>query len=142
LLLLCLLFTIVAVSLFILFFVEKQKNERAEAAKRRFADMVDVPQSAEFILIYKRVQQLLAQSREAYNRLSARQENLMTILDNLGEALLITSDDGRIEYVNKSARDLSSKELLGRKISEGIDNYYIGDLLDEVIIRVVGVPWA
>ncbi|HOY26988.1 MAG TPA: hypothetical protein PKU79_10535, partial [Mesotoga sp.] len=77
-LLLCLLFTIVAVSLFILFFVEKQKNERAEAAKRRFADMVDVPQSAEFILIYKRVQQLLAQSREAYNRLSARQENLMT----------------------------------------------------------------
>jgi two-component system phosphate regulon sensor histidine kinase PhoR len=133
LLLLCLLFTIVAVSLFILFFVEKQKNERAEAAKRRFADMVDVPQSAEFILIYKRVQQLLAQSREAYNRLSARQENLMTILDNLGEALLITSDDGRIEYVNKSARDLSSKELLGRKISEGIDNYYIGDLLDEVI---------
>ncbi|HNR80728.1 MAG TPA: histidine kinase dimerization/phospho-acceptor domain-containing protein, partial [Mesotoga infera] len=95
--------------------------------------MVDVPQSAEFIFIYKRVQQLLAQSREAYDRLSARQENLMTILDNLGEALLITSNDGRIEYVNKSARDLSSKELLGRKISEGIDNYYIGDLLDEVI---------
>jgi two-component system phosphate regulon sensor histidine kinase PhoR len=95
--------------------------------------MVDVPQSAEFIFIYKRVQQLLAQSREAYDRLSARQENLITILDNLGEALLITSNDGRIEYVNKSARDLSSKELLGRKISEGIDNYYIGDLLDEVI---------
>lgn len=132
-LLLCLLFTIVSVSLFILYFIEKQKNERSNAAKRRFADMVDVPQSAEFIFIYKRVQQLLAQSREAYDRLSARQENLMTILDNLGEALLITSNDGRIEYVNKSARDLSSKELLGRKISEGIDNYYIGDLLDEVI---------
>jgi len=117
----------------ILFKREKQKNERLEAAKRRFADLVEVPRSAEFIFIYKKVQQLVSKIEEDMSSLNARIENLVTIFDNLSDAFLIVVEDGKIEYANKAAQELSSKQIVGRKISEGIENYYIGDLFEDSV---------
>ncbi len=117
----------------ILFRHERQKNERLEAAKRRFADLVEVPRSAEFIFIYKKVQQLISRIEEDMSSLNSRIEYLVTIFDNLSDAFLIVAEDGKIEYANKAAQELSSKQIVGRKISEGIDNYYIGDLFEDSV---------
>lgn len=122
-----------AVLFFVLLCLEKRKNSRMEATKRRFADLAETPQSASFVLIYRQIQQMLQKEREDVALLNAQQNNLMTIFDNLGEAFFIISGDGKIEFANKSARSLSNKELKGRKVTEGIENYYIGDLLDETM---------
>ncbi|RAM63651.1 histidine kinase, partial [Mesotoga sp. SC_3PWM13N19] len=124
---------VIAFLFLILFRHERQKNERLEAAKRRFADLVEVPRSAEFIFIYKKVQQLVSSIKEEVTSLNARIEDLVTIFDNLSDAFLIVSEDGRIDYANKAAQELSSKKLIGRKISEAIDNYYIGDLFEDSV---------
>ena len=124
---------VIAFLLLILFRHERQKNKRLEAAKRRFADLVEVPRSAEFIFIYKKVQQLVSSIKEEVTSLNARIEDLVTIFDNLSDAFLIVSEDGRIDYANKAAQELSSKKLIGRKISEAIDNYYIGDLFEDSV---------
>jgi two-component system phosphate regulon sensor histidine kinase PhoR len=124
---------VIAFLFLILFRHERQKNKRLEAAKRRFADLVEVPRSAEFIFIYKKVQQLVSSIKEEVTSLNARIEDLVTIFDNLSDAFLIVSEDGRIDYANKAAQELSSKKLIGRKISEAIDNYYIGDLFEDSV---------
>ncbi len=124
---------VIAFLFLIMFRHESQKNERLEAAKRRFADLVEVPRSAEFIFIYKKVQQLVSSIKEEVTSLNARIEDLVTIFDNLSDAFLIVSEDGRIDYANKAAQELSSKKLIGRKISEAIDNYYIGDLFEDSV---------
>lgn len=118
---------------FSLFCIERQKNKRFATAKRRFAELVEAPQGAEFIFIYKKVQQQLATARDELSFLEAKLENLLTIFDNLNDAFFIISEDGRIEYVNRTARELSNKVLVDKKISEGIDNYYISDLLEKAI---------
>ncbi|PIJ61919.1 histidine kinase [Mesotoga sp. H07pep.5.4] len=124
---------VIAFLFMILFRHENQKNKRLEAAKRRFADLVEVPRSAEFIFIYKKVQQLISSMKEEIALLNARIENLVTIFDNLSDAFLIASEDGKIEYANKAAQELSSKQLVGLRISEGIDSYYIGDLFEDSV---------
>ncbi|MFW6121591.1 MAG: sensor histidine kinase, partial [Petrotogales bacterium] len=55
-------------------------------------------------------------------------------LNNLGEALFIVNEVGKVNYFNRAAKEISkSPETMNRKISEVIDNYNITDLLDEVI---------
>ena len=46
---------------------------------------------------------------------------------------MIASEDGKIEYANKAAQELSSKQLVDLRISEGIDSYYIGDLFEDSV---------
>lgn len=113
---------------------EKRKNTHLELAKKRFSNLVDTPESVEFILVYRKVQKLLAGKSKELASLKGTLENLMLVLDNLGEALIITDSDGHVVFVNKSAKELSNKEeIKGRKLSEVIDNFYISDLLDETI---------
>jgi two-component system phosphate regulon sensor histidine kinase PhoR len=103
-------------------------------ARKRYAKLLDIPENSELIYIYHQLRKKLAAKNREIDLVKRKLEYFSLVLNNLGEALFIVNDEGKVNYFNKSAREITKiPEPMSRKISEVIDNYNITDLLDDVI---------
>ncbi len=129
--------TIAAVALLLLLLLMRElwrKRDYEKLVKRlvRLADGSDVRQP---IYAYKLIRELLEKKDNELEDAQSRLEYSKLILENLGEALIITEADGRVEYANGSALELSGKDIVvGKKITEVLDNFYVSDLLEETVL--------
>ncbi len=116
------------------FFSLKNKLSVYNKARKRYARLLDIPENAEPIFIYHQLRKKLAEKNREIDLIKRRLEYFSLVLNNLDEALFIVNEEGKVNYFNRAAREISkSPETMNRKISEVIDNYNITDLLDEVI---------
>lgn len=107
---------------------------RYEKTIKRFAELANIPSSRSPVAIYNVVRTLIRDRTEEIKRVSEKLKYMENVLDNLGDALFITDSEGRVEFINKSAKELvKSRDLLGKKMNEIIDNYYIVDLLEDAV---------
>lgn len=88
----------------------------------------------EDIILYKKIRDKIKSCEIKYEESNSILKRIYSFLNMLDEGVIITDKNTCIEYHNKKIFEISSKKTLkGRKVSEVIDNYYIDDLLEEVI---------
>ena len=86
------------------------------------------------IVLYKKIRDQIKTHEIQNEESKAILKRIYSFLNMLDEGVIITDNKTNIEYYNNKIFEISEKkELNGKKVSEVIDNYYIDDLLEEVI---------
>ncbi len=128
--------TIAAVALLLLLLLMREFSKTREYSKliERIAALAGGKATGQPVYTYKLLRDLIERKDKELEDIGSHLEYSQSIIDNLGEALIITDSDGMVEYANSAAIQLSRKsEVVGKKITEAIDNFYIADLLEETI---------
>lgn len=108
---------------------------RKKAILKRLSLLVEEEdRNIEDIILYKKIRDKIKSCEIKYEESNFILKRIYSFLNMLDEGVIITDKNTCIEYHNKKIFEISSKKTLkGRKVSEVIDNYYIDDLLEEVI---------
>jgi two-component system phosphate regulon sensor histidine kinase PhoR len=69
------------------------------------------------------LRRMTAALEDARRGAEAERDRLATLLDELGEAILIAGEDGRIERANRAAAELFGADLAGRRLVEVIRDH-------------------
>ncbi|WP_245612776.1 sensor histidine kinase [Kosmotoga pacifica] len=120
--------------LFFLFLRCRSVLNRYLKIKKRVAQLAGIDESVEVVSIYDALRRLIKEKNRKIEALTGEIEYMRHVLDNLSEALFIVDGSGKVEYVNNAARSVvDTPEIVGRKFTDVLNNFFIGDLYDEVI---------
>jgi len=99
----------------------------------RIAELVGLPEDSPLSYVLETAKKKISDLENDLLTAQRSRENILTILDNIVDPIFIVSSDDTIIFANRAAESISRMGIVGRRVYEVLEDYYLNEAYDEAL---------
>jgi two-component system phosphate regulon sensor histidine kinase PhoR len=117
------------------YFLKRESSEKVRFKKclNKIAKAIGESEDSPKSYLVEKVKETFSNDEESIRQLQRKQNDILTILNNIVDPIALVRNDGSITFANTAAKYISRPGIESRKIYEVFEDYFINQMFDQAV---------